>query len=112
MVHKLVRDNIPVEISRRGATPDFRTASREEVVDWLKLKLQEEVLEFLKSDDPAELADIYEVVLALWRRLHIGRDQPGTPARLSADAVAKRMRLGAFDLGVILMDVIEPKEGS
>jgi predicted house-cleaning noncanonical NTP pyrophosphatase (MazG superfamily) len=63
---KLVRDKIPQIIRETGAEPRIRTATEDEFRALLRVKLREEVDEFLNSDDdPAELADILEVLLAL-----------------------------------------------
>jgi predicted house-cleaning noncanonical NTP pyrophosphatase (MazG superfamily) len=66
MAPKLVRDGIPARIKADGLRPvthlelddsRFRLA--------LLAKLQEEVAEFLQSEEPEELADILEVVYAI-----------------------------------------------
>ena len=62
---KLIRDNI-VEIMREeGKTPKTRIADNREYVELLRLKLQEEVKEYLDSKSPEELADVLEVLRAL-----------------------------------------------
>lgn len=63
--NKLVRDNIPEIIRNNNKTPITKTLNNEEYLRALKAKLQEEVDEFLESNDIAELADILEVVDAL-----------------------------------------------
>ncbi|MEV5573466.1 nucleoside triphosphate pyrophosphohydrolase [Spirillospora sp. NPDC052269] len=62
---KLVRDRIPEIIRRAGRTPDVRTATADEYAVLLRAKLREEVDEYLADDDPAELADVLEVLHAL-----------------------------------------------
>jgi predicted house-cleaning noncanonical NTP pyrophosphatase (MazG superfamily) len=63
---KLVRDKIPQIIRSKGQEPIVYTASAEEYSTRLRDKLQEEVGEFIASDnDPEELADILEVLYAL-----------------------------------------------
>lgn len=63
--NKLVRNNIPEIIRNNNETPITKTLNNEEYLRALKAKLQEEVDEFLESNDIAELADILEVVDAL-----------------------------------------------
>lgn len=63
--NKLVRDKIPKIIESEGRTCKYRVLSQEEYLIELKKKLQEEVNEFLESDNPEELADILEVLYAL-----------------------------------------------
>lgn len=63
--NKLVRDNIPEIIRNNNETPITKTLNNEEYFCELKAKLQEEVDEFLESNDIAELADILEIIDAL-----------------------------------------------
>lgn len=63
--NKLVRDNIPEIIRNNNETPITKTLNNDEYLIELRTKLQEEVDEFLESNDIAELADILEVIDAL-----------------------------------------------
>jgi len=72
---KLVRDKIPQIIRAAGTEPVIRVASAEEYRSLLRAKLVEEVEEFLASDDPTELADVLEVLLALAGELGVDRNQ-------------------------------------
>ena len=66
MMKKLVRDNIPALIESDGRTPVYKCIEdKGEYVRLLKCKLQEEVAEFLESDEVVELCDVVEVVHAL-----------------------------------------------
>jgi predicted house-cleaning noncanonical NTP pyrophosphatase (MazG superfamily) len=67
MKSKLVRDLIPDEMARNHHVGRFHIADPDEYRLALRAKLQEEVDEFLAVEDPEELADILEVVLALAR---------------------------------------------
>jgi predicted house-cleaning noncanonical NTP pyrophosphatase (MazG superfamily) len=71
---KLVRDGIPDLIRASGVEPVIRVADATEYRPLLRAKLTEEVDEFLASDDPAELADVLEVVFALAAQLGVDRD--------------------------------------
>src|SRR3954463_998238 len=62
---KLVRDRIPEIITAAGERPVTRVADPIEYRALLRAKLVEELHEFLESEDPAELADVLEVVRAL-----------------------------------------------
>ena len=66
---RLVRDKVPLIMRRRGEHPIVRTAEPYEYAGLLRAKLVEEVEEFLDTDDPHELADVMEVLLALGRIL-------------------------------------------
>jgi predicted house-cleaning noncanonical NTP pyrophosphatase (MazG superfamily) len=61
----------PQIIRSRGDEPMVRVADRQEYRDLLRDKLTEEVREFLTSEDPEDLADILEVVLALATELGV-----------------------------------------
>jgi predicted house-cleaning noncanonical NTP pyrophosphatase (MazG superfamily) len=73
---KLVRDKIPGIIRSKGQNPMVYTASLEEYGSWLRDKLQEEVADFIASDnDPQGLADILEVLYALAEQFGTDRQQ-------------------------------------
>ncbi len=73
---KLVRDRIPEIIKAEGLEPVIYTADAAEYGARLRDKLQEEVAEFIASDnDPEELADILEVLYALAEQTGTSRDQ-------------------------------------
>ena len=72
---KLVRDKVPHMMRRRGDHPIVRTAEPYEYAGLLRAKLVEEVEEFLDSDDPHELADVMEVLLALGEMLGCDGDE-------------------------------------
>ena len=63
--NKLVRDKIPERILHDGRKPRTHIANDEEYWDKLKLKLKEEVNEFLEESNEEELADILEVIGAI-----------------------------------------------
>ena len=69
--NKLVRDKIPAIIKNSGKKVNYRVLSKEEYKDQLKLKLVEEVNEFLAAQTEKEmieeLADIKEVLAAIYK---------------------------------------------
>ncbi len=87
---KLVRDKIPQIIRDTGAEPVTRVADVEEYRKLLRAKLVEEVEEFLSSDDPNELADVLEVLLALAGDLGVDQDH------LEKLRTAKAVQRGGF----------------
>lgn len=62
---KLVRDKIPEIIEKNGGTPITHILNDEEYIEELNTKLLEETKEYLESFDVEELADMYEVILAI-----------------------------------------------
>lgn len=76
--NKLVRDNIPQHISSKGGVAIVHVAEEQEYWAKLKEKLQEEVEEFVETEDEEEIADILEVIQAIeqyknWDPLEISR---------------------------------------
>lgn len=63
--NKLVRDNIPEIIKKQGETPYTSILDDERYNAELRKKLNEEVREYLLSEEIEELADIIEVIEAL-----------------------------------------------
>jgi predicted house-cleaning noncanonical NTP pyrophosphatase (MazG superfamily) len=63
--NKLIRDRIPEIIEEAGKEYKIRELNDEEYLAKLKEKLQEEVDEYLESNEIEELADILEVIRAL-----------------------------------------------
>jgi len=65
MYKKLVRDKIPSIIEKNGGKPIIRKLDDEEYFKELNRKIKEELDEYLESYEVEELADLYEVLLAI-----------------------------------------------
>jgi len=65
MYKKLVRDRIPEIILKNGGKPIIRKLDDEEYFNELNKKIKEELNEYLDGYDVEELADLYEVILAI-----------------------------------------------
>ena len=99
--NKLVRDRIPEIIRQNGSECDTRTLDQHEFQHHLKIKLKEEVAEYLDSDSVDELADIMEVLHAL-AAVH-GVDA-GELERLRQEKAEAR---GGFQERILLIEVDE-----
>lgn len=64
-INKLVRDNIPLICEKNGQTPEIQILDDENYTSALRMKLKEEVEEYLADYNIEELADIIEVIEAL-----------------------------------------------
>lgn len=101
--NKLVRDNIPEIIRNNNETPIIKTLSNDEYLRALKSKLQEEVDEFLESNDIAELADILEVVDALSTANNSSLNE------VMDIKIQKAKKNGKFENKIFLIEVQENK---
>jgi predicted house-cleaning noncanonical NTP pyrophosphatase (MazG superfamily) len=93
---KLVRDRIPDIIRDAGRAPETRVAAHDEQAALLRAKLYEEAGEYVATSDPAELADLLEVLHAL-ASLH-----GLTPEQLEEQRAAKAAERGAFSKRLVL----------
>lgn len=59
---KLVRDNIPRILKKKGENPAYHVAEGDDYWEYLLDKLQEEVYDFIEHPIEEELADIIEVI--------------------------------------------------
>lgn len=97
--NKLVRDRVPEVSRKQGLTPVTRTLSEPEFLLELKRKLREETEEFVEKGDPAELADLLEVVYALAGVYNL------TPRQLEDQRAKKAKERGAFKDRVYLIEL-------
>ncbi len=98
-VNKLVRDRVPDLIRGQGRRCTVRVLDATEYRAALDRKLAEEVDEYLRSGDPAELTDIVEVVYAIALGWGINREQ------FERLREAKRGERGGFEARLLLVDV-------
>lgn len=92
--NKLVRDNIPEYLDKKGISYEKRIAENYEYVEELFKKLDEEVKEFQESKNAEELADIIEVIEAI-KKLPEFKD-------VEEFRQAKLQSRGGFDKKIIL----------
>jgi len=96
MSSKLVRDKIPEIIRQKGEKPVTYIADDQEYWRALRDKLEEEVGEFLESEEMEELADILEVVEAIGTFCQVVR------VKLEKLRRAKKKQRGGFEKRIIL----------
>ncbi|OGH69284.1 MAG: hypothetical protein A3I29_02885 [Candidatus Magasanikbacteria bacterium RIFCSPLOWO2_02_FULL_44_11] len=94
--NKLVRDNIPEILTQKGVPHTFRIANEKEYWRKLKEKLREEVDEFIKAETIDEIADILEVLGAIYDHQHLSVEEI---TRVKNDKHQKR---GGFTKRIIL----------
>ena len=73
--NKLVRDRIPDIIAFNGGAAVTRVLNDEEFAESLKEKLVEEAREFLASGSVEELADGFQVILAILEERGVSLDE-------------------------------------
>jgi|AntAceMinimDraft_11_1070367.scaffolds.fasta_scaffold04667_2 predicted house-cleaning noncanonical NTP pyrophosphatase (MazG superfamily) len=100
---KLVRDLIPEKIIATGKSPVTHILSDKEYQHELFRKLEEEVSEVIdaknKEQQIEELADVQEVLLALYKSLDIQCEEVTGAGR------KKRKQNGSFEKKIFLEDV-------
>ncbi|MEK7570292.1 MAG: nucleoside triphosphate pyrophosphohydrolase [Patescibacteria group bacterium] len=94
--NKLVRDKIPEIIAAKGGSAKTHVASAEEYEAKLLEKLQEEVKEFIADKSPEELADIEEVLSAIYAHFGFSREE------IEAIRQKKAQERGGFTKRIIL----------
>lgn len=92
---KLVRDKIPDIIRNSNRTPQTHISDKEEYWKELKNKLKEEVNEFLEEESTEELADISEVLNAIYEHKGISGEE------VERIRKKKREERGGFEKGII-----------
>jgi len=92
--NKLVRDNIPDILDKKGVSYEKRIANDDEYKVELIKKLREEVDEFMEAADIEELADILEVIDSI-----LGLEEYKNVRIIQSE---KRFKRGGFDKRIIL----------
>lgn len=95
-MEKLVRDKIIQKILSHWEKPQFREVSWQEKLEFLFKKLIEEAWELQKDKNIEELADVEEVILALYTHLGWSREE------VEQVRLQKLEKNGGFDEGYIL----------
>ena len=99
MINKLVRDNIPFICEKNNQIPDTKILDNENYAVALKIKLKEEVEEYLADNDIEELADVIEVIEAL------AENQGSSLNEVMAIKQHKQNKNGAFRSKIFLISV-------
>ena len=94
--NKLVRDEIPEYIRKKGGNPIYHIADEAEYLAKLKEKLLEEVKEFNNDESLNEFADITEVLDAIARYKKFNQQE------IESVRTEKVQERGAFEKRIIL----------
>ena len=97
--NKLIRDNIPGIIRAGGKECTVETVKGEELIKLLNEKLQEEVDEYITSNDIEELADITEVIYSILCNRGIAIEE------LEIIRLKKKEERGGFSEGIKLLEI-------
>ncbi|MBK3497406.1 nucleoside triphosphate pyrophosphohydrolase [Viridibacillus sp. YIM B01967] len=101
--NKLVRDLIPEVIEKNGKNCTTRILAPEDHLTEIKLKMQEEALEFKDAEEQKdaveELADILELVHAALAVYEV------TYEELEQVRLEKKVKRGGFSEGIYLLEV-------
>src|SRR5438045_4194223 len=103
--NKLVRDKVPAIIQADGWVPETIVLTHMDHVKCLKAKLNEEIAEYMISEDISELADILEVVFDLALIEHNMGIQD-----LLAIFEAKQQQRGTLREGIFLLRITPRSE--
>ncbi len=98
--NKLVRDNIPEIIASSNKKCEIKIVEKDELTELLNLKLQEEVSEYLESNEVEELADILEVIYGILDSKNISKEE------LEDIRIKKKEERGGFKEGIKLIKVL------
>ncbi|SET77133.1 Predicted house-cleaning noncanonical NTP pyrophosphatase, all-alpha NTP-PPase (MazG) superfamily [Natronincola peptidivorans] len=97
--NKLVRDDIPKAIEENNKKCETEIVKGEELKQLLNEKLQEEVQEYLETNDVEELTDIVEVIHGILHHRNV------TMKELEDIRIKKKEERGGFTKGVKLVKV-------
>lgn len=106
--NKLVRDLIPQVIEARDKICNIRILKQSEHLEEIKVKMQEEALDFQKAASPKEaieeLADILELVHTAIQMYDVSYKQ------LEQIRTQKKRQRGMFSKGIYLIEVKDEEE--
>lgn len=101
--NKLVRDNIPDNINKKGKKCNYRILDDDEYIKELDRKLLEEANEFLEEHSIQELGDLIEVILAIMEVKNLSIKEVEEARNI------KKCEKGGFEKKIYLIDVEEEK---
>lgn len=102
--NKLIRDRIPEIIAASGQECVTETLSDGEYLTRLNEKLTEELNEYLADGNVEELADLYEVILAVLSAKGVSAEE------FERIRLAKREKNGGFKKKLLLLEVLDKNQ--
>ncbi len=98
---KLVRDKIPSKIESNNEIPIIEILNDEDYLKELKLKLKEELNEYLSEGNIEELADLQEIIFAILKFENIDVEE------FEKIRNEKNIKNGSFNDRIYLKDVLQ-----
>ncbi|MEF9991367.1 MAG: nucleoside triphosphate pyrophosphohydrolase [Romboutsia sp.] len=96
---KLVRDNVPSIIENNGQKCDIDTLKDEYALEYLYIRLHENIFNLLDTESVDELADILEVVFS------IGEKYGYTPEDIINKKEEIKSQYGVFEKNIFLKKI-------
>ncbi|MFW6270261.1 MAG: phosphoribosyl-ATP pyrophosphohydrolase [Bacillota bacterium] len=99
--NKLIRDKIPEIIEQNGKDYEIEVLDDERYIEALQKKLQEELDEYIESEEVMELADLVEIIYAILDVEGISREE------FEEMRLDKKEERGGFEEKILLKKVMD-----
>lgn len=100
---KLIRDRIPLLIPNKKVITK-KITDQEEIIKYAKMKLEEEIAEFLETPNHEEAADVIESFYNLYKNI-LGVYPDDLELQIESERTKKRIKKGGFSENIILLEV-------
>lgn len=100
---KLIRDKIPQLIPNKKVVTK-KITDQQEIIKYAKMKLDEEIKEFLETPNYEEAADVIESFYNLYKNI-LGVYPDNLEICVENERITKRIQKGGFSENIILLEV-------